>query len=340
MSLNIELYDPATGVTVPQSFVDIATIRFTIEDDTKDPALTWRTASPNPLTVFSDDEATMVDSNTLTAEVLLADLKVFLQGPYSSGSMSTALNTGGHIPLSQPFDTAPWNYAGTESVEAIPAGVVDWVFLQLRSDETTVVDSRAGFITSDGMVVDLNGASPVTFNVIDNSYYVVVYHRNHLAIMNASTMNLNKAAAEDAYDFTDAQSKAYGTNPMKDLGSGAFGLFTGDANSDGQVTSSDFNIFNPAAQSAQTGYQASDWNLDGQVTSSDFNQFNPNAQNAAQSQVPAIVTEGSKERPEVYSSDRKQSVGQQNRTHINTSRVLQQAVPQRNAKNKEKSNER
>jgi hypothetical protein len=125
MSLNIELFDPDSGATVPMSFVDIATIRFTIIDPNIAPALTWRTASPNPLTVFSDDEITIVDANALAAEVLLADLKVFLEGPYSGGSMSTTLNAGGYLPLSQPFNTSPWNYNGPESVTGIPAGVVD-----------------------------------------------------------------------------------------------------------------------------------------------------------------------------------------------------------------------
>ena len=62
-------------------------------------------------------------------------------------------------------------------------------------------------------------------------------------------------------------SKVYGTDPMKDLGGGVFGMYTGDGNQDGLVTSTDFNVFNPKFTSAASGYEYSDWNLDGLVTS-------------------------------------------------------------------------
>ena len=87
------------------------------------------------------------------------------------------------------------------------------------------------------------------------------------------------------YDFT-ASGMAYGSNAMAILSGGKMGTYAGDANGDGQITCSDFNIFNPKFASAATGYEVSDWNLDGQVTGSDFNLFNPNFTNARSSQVP------------------------------------------------------
>ncbi len=112
-------------------------------------------------------------------------VKVFLQGPYSGGSMNTALNDAGYIPTTDP-------YTGTETVGSIPAGVVDWVQLQLRSNTTTTVASRAAFVKSDGTVVDTDGASNVSFTgVTPGSYYIVVNHRNHLSVMSASTVALS-----------------------------------------------------------------------------------------------------------------------------------------------------
>jgi len=214
-----------------------------------------------------------------------ANIKVFLQGPYSAGSMSTTLNTSGYIPLSQPYNTTPWNYTGTESVASIPAGVVDWVLLELRSNLTTQVSRRAAFLLSDGSVVDLDGVSNVKFpGVAPGDYYTVVRHRNHLAIMTANPITLSFSPF--LYDFSTAQTQAYGTNAMKDLGGGYFGLYTGDGNRDGFVTSTDFNVFNPKFTSAASGYEYSDWNLDGLVTSTDFNFFNPNFTTAKQSFVP------------------------------------------------------
>jgi hypothetical protein len=172
---------------------------------------------------------------------VMVNTKVWLEGPYTSGTMSTALNTAGWIPLSQPYSSAPWNYAGTESVSNIPPNVVDWMLVELRSgiSSGTKVAARATFVTSDGSVVDRDGASPVAFaGVSPGSYYVVVRHRNHLAIMTASAVALS--ASSSLYNFTISQNAAYSTDyglypPMKDLGDGKFGMCAGDVNGDGTV---------------------------------------------------------------------------------------------------------
>ena len=54
-------------------------------------------------------------------------LFAFLEGPFNGSSMTTYLNLFGLIPLSQPYNSAPWNYTGTENVESIPTDVGDWV---------------------------------------------------------------------------------------------------------------------------------------------------------------------------------------------------------------------
>ena len=123
----------------------------------------------------------------------VANVKAWLQGPYGSGAMTTSLNTAGYIPMSHPYAVAPWNYGGTESVTGIPAGVVDWVLVQLRTgtDSASTVATRAAFIKSDGTIVDVDGTSTVVFSgVASGSYYVVVRHRNHLAVMSADTVTL------------------------------------------------------------------------------------------------------------------------------------------------------
>ena len=47
--------------------------------------------------------------------------------------MNTSLLTGGYIPTTQPYSGAPWSYSGTESVGSIPALVVDWILVELRT---------------------------------------------------------------------------------------------------------------------------------------------------------------------------------------------------------------
>jgi large repetitive protein len=217
---------------------------------------------------------------------VIANLKVLLQGAYAraSDSMRTALSS--HIPRRQPYGGAPWNYTGNDSVPAVSPSVVDWVLIELRSDTaaTSVVDRRAAFVKNDGSVVNLDGTSTVLFPSLPaGDYYVVVHHRNHLAVMSSSALGLS--GYTPLYDFTVSQAQARGVNPMKALGT-QFGLFSGDANGDGQVTSLDFDQFNPKFRSAATGYEVTDFTLDGQVTSLDFDEFNANFRAAAVTRVP------------------------------------------------------
>ncbi|HSW54410.1 MAG TPA: hypothetical protein VLH59_04910 [Ignavibacteriaceae bacterium] len=193
-------------------------------------------------------------------------VKFFLEGPYSGSSMTTSLNTSGYIPTTQPFNTVPWNYAGTEAVASIPSGVVDWTLIELRSTTTNAVARRAAFIKSDGALVDLNGTSQLSFAGVPlGNYYVVIFHRNHLAVMTANTVSLSNNPT--LYDLTLAQTQAYGTNPMKNLGTGVFGLFASDTDGNGTVNATDrSNTWN---QRNLSGYHGTDVDLSGTVNAAD-----------------------------------------------------------------------
>jgi hypothetical protein len=230
------------------------------------------TVSPSQTTVDYVNTSTreVTYSYTIEAPSIEVNAKVFLQGPYSSGNMSTALNSAGYVPLTQPYNTSPSNYTGTERVASIPNGVVDWILLELRTgtDPASKVATRACFLKSDGSVVDLDGISQVTFEVFAGSYYIVVRHRNHLAIMSANPVALSISSS--LYDFTTAQSQAYGTDPMKDLGSGIFGIHAGDASGNGQVQNDDKNDY-WQTQVGTAGYKSADFSLNGQVQNDDKN---------------------------------------------------------------------
>lgn len=230
------------------------------------------------LTSFSD---WMIGSQRI-----VLNLKVVLQGPFSGGTMTTALNSQGVIPLAQPYNGTPWFYGGTESVATIPSSVVDWVLLEVRAGDPLsppmeTVASRAAFLKSDGTVVDTSGTGVVGASAIAGNYYVVVRHRNHLAIMSATAAALNKASV--LYDFTTAQSQAYSTNPgvidpMIALGTGGvapFGMFAGDANSDGFVNAADRTATRLGAN--QSGYRKDDVTLDGFTNAADRTRTRLNA---------------------------------------------------------------
>lgn len=170
---------------------------------------------------------------------LLLSLRAALEGAYGSGAMRTDLLSQGLIPKAQPYNQAPFNYSGTESLGTVPDGTVDWVLVELRTALDTKVATRAALIKSNGMITDLDGSSPVKFQDLSaGNYYVIVRHRNHLPIMSAQKLSLSSTSL--FYDFMLSASSAYGTNPM-DQADGFFLMILGDANSDGKVTYSGKN---------------------------------------------------------------------------------------------------
>ncbi|MCB0273611.1 MAG: hypothetical protein KDI06_02285 [Calditrichaeota bacterium] len=196
---------------------------------------------------------------------LAANVKVFLEAPYSTGSMSNRLNSA--LPASQPYSGSPWNYAGAETVGSFASDIVDWVLLELRTGtgSGTLVGRRAALLKSDGTIVDTSGSGQVAFGLSPGDYYVVVYHRNHVPVMTSAVATLGPGSS--LYDFTTAQTQAFGSTPMVDLGSGVFGLAGGDADSDGDVDSDDKTAV--AGDLNNTGYRSADINFSQLTTYAD-----------------------------------------------------------------------
>jgi hypothetical protein len=217
-------------------------------------------------------------------------VKTFFEGPFSVDKMNTGLNLNGMLPLIQPYSISPWNYSGSENVASgffsSHPNIVDWVLIELRTGlaQSSKVGSQAAFILEDGSIVGLDGISPIYFEQSAGNYNIVITHRNHLSIMTPGLQTIERASG--VYDFSSSQVNALGALPMVELAAGIYGMYAGDANSDGQLTGTDFNIYNPDFRSAVSGYRITDFNLDGSVTGSDFNLFNPNFRNAKSSFVP------------------------------------------------------
>jgi len=219
-------------------------------------------------------------------------LKVYLEGPFNTGTslMETGLNNNHHLPLSQPYQAAPWYYSGTESVTAIPnADVVDWVLVELRdatgasqATPATTVARQAGFLLKDGSIRTTDGYSPLNFNLaVADQLFAVVWHRNHLGVMSSAGMPSTGNAY--SWDFTPDANQAYGgTNGHKQLAAGLWGMISGDGNADRQVSNTD-KIDVWKVQSGNSGYRAGDFNLNGQVDNVDkIDRWRPNSGRSCQ----------------------------------------------------------
>jgi hypothetical protein len=81
--------------------------------------------------------------------------------------------------------------------------------------------------------------------------------------MSAAPVPLNSATL--LYDFTTAQSNAYGSNPMAALTGGVFGMISGDGNADGTVDYTNDIIAQWSPFFGLNGYYNGDYNLNGTV---------------------------------------------------------------------------
>lgn len=200
-------------------------------------------------------------------------LKVALEGAYNEGTglMRTDLNALNILPQTQPYNTTPYHYSGSESVTSFPANVVDWVLIEARretAEADDIVKTQAALLLDDGQIVGLDGVSPLVFNLENLAkYFFCVRHRNHLDIVTATAISVTPTVS---YDFTMDASMALGNSQLKTLDDGKVVMYIGDITQDGIIQVTDFDAWkiNPAQVNV---YREADLTMDGvvQVTDSD-----------------------------------------------------------------------
>ena len=211
--------------------------------------------------------------------LVYANAKVFLQGPYvaAGDTMSFNLKKGGY--LASHFGSIP-----------IPGLAVDSINIELRDSSSAAKATKRRFapawLLTNGTLRAFADTTQTTIpfdSIPAGKYYMVIRHRNHLAIMSAQTDSVDSNPAAVAYDFSTGQAKAWGTNAMKALGT-RFAMLAGDANGDGNVNAVDKNIV-WRAQNGFSGYLGGDSDLSGTSNAVDANLF-WRANNGIPTQVP------------------------------------------------------
>jgi len=173
---------------------------------------------------------------------LLVSARTFLDGSFSTGLMSDALRSASLIPTMEPYTALGYSHVsgGGEQVSSAVLAVtgsnaiVDWVVVELRDASTpsNTLATRSALVQRDGDVVDLDGISPVSFNLPAGSFRVAIRHRNHLGVMTAAPVALS--ASSTIIDFTNSATAIYGTDARKN-NNGTMTLWPGDVTFDGQV---------------------------------------------------------------------------------------------------------
>ncbi|MBI1223315.1 MAG: hypothetical protein GC180_11980 [Bacteroidetes bacterium] len=229
-------------------------------------------------------------TGTTGGAYITVNVTVFLAGPYKTafGTMDTSLNANGYLPLSQPYsgNMTGWKYNGQESVSSIPnANIVDWVIVELRTgtsaaDTLSSNSKRAGFLLKDGSIVDTNGIDPLRFyNVSAGYYYVVIRHRNHLAIMSSSPISISQNTSN--YNFSSGTSTAYGNNSLTSK-NGVYCMISCDFDGNGGINALDYNYWK--SQNGNTNYNSADADMNGGINANDYNAWKAN--NGGSTNVP------------------------------------------------------
>jgi|GEM_PF-2476781 len=216
------------------------------------------------------------------------ELKVFLQGSYSDSlnQMHSSLNlprkvlpgqSNSNVVSLQPYGVLPWNYQGVEGQGftnlTYNDEVVDWVLVSLRTDTaaTTTLYRVAGLLDTDGRFRFV--APPfISFNPQD-SFFIVVEHRNHMALMSASRVKVTNGSL--THDFTmqdsyNSNGKSYGAT---EVAPGIWAMIAGDG--DQRLDSVSYDINGRDKQlwlndnGTFSGYFSADYNMSGEVTGAD-----------------------------------------------------------------------
>jgi hypothetical protein len=238
------------------------------------------------------DNGTEVTNGTdpYLSDLVVFDVQVFLEGPLSEGSMSTSLNDFDYLPgeannpvAGHPYSGAPWNHTDYTGMEygddgiPYPATVVDWVMISVRSNGFLAqreVYRAAALLHADGTVEIPAAEDRLLLSSLGVNNYIVIEHRNHLAIMSDRVMVSSGNVLSFDFRANDSSDpNGYGGLKQK-LKGGKRAMYTGNmqqSSAGGRTTfdGNDVNAFLP--KNGAFGYQLADFNLDLLVTGADIN---------------------------------------------------------------------
>jgi hypothetical protein len=139
----------------------------------------------------------------------------------------------------------------------------------------------------DGRLVDDDGVTGqvIIEGLAEGSYYLLLRHRNHIAVMSAAMLTLSRTSTT-LYDFTTAAASCYGSGGCVELEPGYWGMWAGDINQDHIISTRDYYAWYRSNFRAESGYRIADVDLNGSVGISDYNLWRTNALINAQGSLP------------------------------------------------------
>jgi len=222
-------------------------------------------------------------------------LSVFLEGAYDPATdlMRADLNNLGLLPgqpenpnAMQPFNTAPWNYYGTEgqgwnnadyqAIEAANGGkkVVDWVLTSFRTSPAPEdqILRAAALLLEDGTIAYVDNNLFSSYNI--TSLYIVIEHRNHMGIMTPQLIDADENCSL-TYDFTtnDSYVQQEGIGFGQTPNNNRWLMHAGDGSQESDEMSYDITGSDKSRWLPENGdfyrYSDADYNMDGDINGAD-----------------------------------------------------------------------
>lgn len=138
------------------------------------------------------------------------------------------------------------------------SSVTDWVNVELHSQS-----SPYNIVSSTDAKLKVTGLSEASFPpTLSGAYYIAIKHRNAVQTWSSNPVSIDSSST--FYDFTNSNSKAYGSNQVE-VSPGIWAFYSGDVMSDENIDLLDLNLVEGGISNFEFGYTASDINGDGNV---------------------------------------------------------------------------
>ena len=208
-------------------------------------------------------------SNVSLSVVVRVQVRLFLQGPYNmvTDQMDTLLT----LPTTSP-------YSDGRTISAMPGGMVDWIYVALKSSPTgAVVCGKSVLLNQSGQAVQDDGTTAyIELPAAPGDYYLLVQHRNHFNVLTATAQTLQTLSSAE-YNFTTGSDKYHAPLSALEVETGKWATKAGEAEHDGHITSHDYVQWY-RGKTASAGYWLADFNMDGVVNETDYNLWRSNAE--------------------------------------------------------------
>ena len=228
---------------------------------------------------------------TLTLHVLLEGS----MGRYPANLAPMDPAVFSQFPARDAFASAPFSYSGSEELSPEATGLlqdgrlIDWVLVRIRQETSpySIIASRAGLLRTDGLVVDPDGSSPLSFPDLPiGNYRISVAQVSHLAVLSSFTLPVDSSGNYEA-DLTNPSHLEGSSGSSFQVMNGKACMAGGDVNQDGRIDANDRTLMNADTSAFLFGYQSTDVNRDGSTDAFDL-PYEENNEGMKASWIPGI----------------------------------------------------